>query len=299
MDKNICWTYIKWNIRSIDKKLYDNKLSAIHECTLQSESFTLGPKLKKPTAKLGAVIDKVKEYRNQNYGIYDAIVQASKDCNYYVNQINAKLSKIIKDGFEYYWKSKQYNDSYILLSDGDWEVCNACVENLKKNTDIQKVLHPTDMFDNFLPSFNEDALFLDVIVTYNGHCTTLKLKMKADNWTIDEENKTLVLNDVKTTSKPCAWFMNSEYGSFYHYHYYRQFALYMMMLQTYCIKEYGFNHNWTSKGHVLVVNTSEYDTRLCYVSKEQFAKGKEEYEQLLKRIGYYTINGFEEEVEFV
>lgn len=76
--------------------------SAIHELILQPESFELGPKCDKPTAKLGMTIDRVKYYRKQGDSIYNAIVKASKDCNYYVNQIDNKISKIIKEGFSYY-----------------------------------------------------------------------------------------------------------------------------------------------------------------------------------------------------
>lgn len=76
--------------------------SAVHELVLQPESFKLGPKCNKPTAKLGATIDKIKQYRKSGNSIYDSIIKASADCNYYVNQIESKISKIIKDGFKYY-----------------------------------------------------------------------------------------------------------------------------------------------------------------------------------------------------
>ena len=123
--------------------------------------------------------------------------------------------------------------------------------------------------------------------------------MKADNWTIDEQNKILTLNDLKTTSKPNPWFMKPEYGSFYHYHYHRQFALYLMMLEAYCIKEYGFNHNWKVYGNVLVINTSDFDAKLFKVNKTQLEQGRIEYQKLLKQVAYYELNGYDEEVEFV
>lgn len=273
--------------------------SAIHECTLQSEYFRLAPKCDKPTAKLGATIDRIKYYRNKGLSIYNSIIQSSKDCNYYVNQINNKIQKIIKEGLSYYIKSKDFNDSEITLSNKDHDNCEACVKNLQANEIIQSKLHPKDVFGDNLPSFNEDALFLDIIVTYKDRYVILKLKMKADNWTIDEENKILTLNDLKTTSKPVAWFMNQEYGSFYKYHYYRQFALYLMILEQYCIKEYGFNKKWKSYGNVLVVNTIDHDTRCCSVYKDHLKLGKLEYERLLKQVAYYEIFGYEKDVKFI
>lgn len=272
--------------------------SAIHELILQSEEFSLAPKCNKPTAKLGATIDKIKSYRNTGESIYDSIVKASKDCNYYVSQINSKIHKIIKEGLKYYL-SLSNQENVITLNDKDWDVCNSCVTNVLNNQDIQKALHPIDNFGLNLPSFNEDALFLDVIVMYKKKYTILKLKMKADNWTIDEDRKILTLNDLKTTSKNINWFMNQEYGSFYHYHYYRQFALYLMMLESFCINEYGFNKKWEVKSNVLVVNTADYSTKLFKVSEEQLSKGKKEYEELLKRVAYYEINGYNCEVEFI
>ena len=76
--------------------------SAVHELVLQPEFFALAAKCDKPSAKLGATIDRIKYYRASGESIYDSIVKASKDCDYYVNQIDSKIHKIIKDGFKYY-----------------------------------------------------------------------------------------------------------------------------------------------------------------------------------------------------
>lgn len=273
--------------------------SAVHCATLQPDEFILAPKCNKPTAKLGATVEKVKYYRKKGYSIYNAIKQAAWDCDYYRNSIDSKVKDIIKKGFSYYWQTRNYEDNVITLPDRDWEAATACIENVEKDRTIQKLLHPTDEWGDNLPSFNEDALFINVIVTYKGKCVTLPLKMKADNWTIDEENKVLTLNDLKTTSSPVAWFMNEEYGSFHKYHYYRQFALYMMILKNYCMLNYGVNKKWKLRGHVLVVNTQDFQTKVCYVTKEHMKLGKKEYEKLLKMIAYYELFGYEEEVNFV
>lgn len=272
--------------------------SAIHELVLQPESFTLGPKCAKPTAKLGAVIDRIKFYRKRGFTIYDSIIKAAKDCSYYTDSAESKVTKIIREGFQYYWNSKDFDDSVVTINDKDWEACVKCVKNVNNNTAIQNALHPSNLFVGDIPSYNEDALFLDVIVTYKDKYTILKLKMKADNWTIDEENKILTLNDLKTTSKPIRWFMNREYGSFYHYHYYRQFALYIYMLAAYCQKEYGYNHNWTVQGNVLVVNTVNYETGCFKVNNQHIKEGQAEFEKLLKMVAYYELYGYKNDVEF-
>lgn len=77
--------------------------SAVHELYLQSDEFILVEGLCKPSAKLGQVIDRIKYYRDQQYSIYDAIIQSSIDVNYYSNNLTSKrIQKIIKEGFYYY-----------------------------------------------------------------------------------------------------------------------------------------------------------------------------------------------------
>ena len=162
-------------------------------------------------------------------------------------------------------------------------------------------LYPETVFGYKIPSYNEDALFMDYAVMYKDKVVILKYKMKIDNWTIDTENKVLTLNDLKTSYKPAAWFMNPEYGSMYHYHYYRQFALYGDILQLYCMKEYGFTpKTWDFKANVLVVSTSDPYESQCYpISDKLIRKGRCEYMQLLKRVAYYEMFGYDEEVKFV
>lgn len=65
------------------------------------------------------------------------------------------------------------------------------------------------------------------------------------------------------------------------------------MLEAYCANKYGFNKNWKSEGNVLVVNTVDYNTRLCKVVKKHIDEGTKEYEKLLKMVAYYEISGYE------
>ena len=302
MDKNICWTYIKWNIRSIDKKLYDNKLSAVHECLLQPEEFELAPKLSKPTAKLGTCVDAIIKFRKQGFSIYDSIIKASYEADYYAGKLTpSKIHTIIEKGLPYYMAQKSLKGTEITLSDPDWDTATKCIKSLQNNQIIMDKLHPTTMFGDTIPSYNEDAMFIDYAVLYQGRSTILKYKMKIDNWTIDKDNKVLTLNDLKTSFKPVNWFMNPEYGSFAHYHYARQFAFYSDVLRMYCMKEYGYNQNeWDFKANVLVVSTSEECSSKCYaINPTQIKKGRKEYRELLKRVAYYEMFGYDEEVKFV
>jgi len=220
--------------------------SAVHECLLQPEEFELAPKLNKPTAKLGAVIDEIFINREKGLSIYNSIHKACEKIGYYVSSIDKKIPFIIEKGFEYYWNRRKYESTKesVFLSNSDYDVVNACLNSCKNNKSIMKKLHPTDDFGDLIESHNEDALFIDFIVTYKKkHCVTLPFKLKADNWTIDYDNKVVTLNDLKTTGKPVNWFMNSEYGSMNKYHYYRQMGVYSAVLWYYCQQNFGVCKN--------------------------------------------------------
>ena len=81
--------------------------SAVHECLLQPEEFELAPKMNKPTAKLGAVIDQIIINREKGLSIYDSIHKACEKVGYYVNSIDKKIPFIIEKGFEYYLKEEK------------------------------------------------------------------------------------------------------------------------------------------------------------------------------------------------
>ena len=281
--------------------------SSVHECLLQPDSFILGPKLHKPTAKLGQVADYVYTYREDSVFIEDVIREASRVVGYYVNQIDSKIPSILEKCKPYWdaldeprWKKSGVEE--IFLSDPDYDVVSGCLESCFNNKQIMEKLHPTDAFGNPIESYNEIAFFIDFLVTYKGKkCTTLKFKMKADNYTVDEENKVVTLNDLKTTGKPAAWFMNSEYGSIVHYSYYRQLYLYMWVLWLYCSQKYGASKDagWKSECNFLVVQTIPDYTSKCYnMGKNWLLKGKKEAEELLKRVAAQQIFGWKTPIEF-
>lgn len=279
--------------------------SAVHELLLQPEEFELAPKMNKPSAKLGKVIDETFNLRKQGFSIYDSIHKACEKVDYYTNSIDNKISLIMGYGLEYYLHKLNYTSlkKPVILSDKEYDVVFSCLESCKNNRLIMNKLHPTDRFGDKIESYNEDALFIDFLVTYKDkHCVTLKFKMKADNWTIDYDNKVVTLNDLKTTGKPVAWFMNSEYGSMVHYHYARQMAAYSSILFHYCQQYFGTckNQGWTLNCNMLVVQTiPPYSSKCFHVSRTQLKQGYEEFEQLMKRVAYHEMFGYDDEINFI
>lgn len=272
--------------------------SSVHGLYLQSEEFTLGPDLNKPTAKLGLVIDKIKYYRDCNYKIIDAISSACSKVDYYKGSVTpSRIKKIIKEGLNYYI-NKPSDSSTIILPTKDRDTCIKCIENLKKNRRIHSLINPTDIFGDPIESYNEDAFFMDFIATHGDNEYRLKLKLKIDNWSIDVNDKKVTLNDLKTTSKNVSEFMGS---SFLKLAYYQQFALYLYVLLKYCEKEYLYNKDeWSYDCNVLVVGTrGDCETEVYKVFDAHLKDGNRKFCKLLKMVAYCEMYGYNDDYMFM
>ena len=159
--------------------------SAVHECLLQPEEFTLAPKLGRPSAKLGDVIDEIIKNRAKGMSIYTSIIEASKKINYYTSSIDKKISNIIEKGLEYYLNATSRlvtkGKEEIILSDKDHDIVSACLNSCYNNLQLMKKLKPMDLFGDVIESHNEDAMFIDYLVTYKDKHVKLKFKLKLDN----------------------------------------------------------------------------------------------------------------------
>lgn len=282
--------------------------SAVHEVVLQPEEFELIPKIGKPNAKLGDMMDAIEHFlsKDPELSIEDAIKKASAKVSYYEKTIDSKID-FVKSTWEEYSKklaevrANKTDKEQIILSDGDWDVVNSCINSLQQNEEIMNKIHPKDVFGAEIESHCEDALFMDFVVIYKQtKCCTLRFKLKIDNWTIDFDNKVITLNDLKTTGSSVNKFMTVD-GSFNHYHYYRQFGSYSTILWYYCMKKYGVTkeQGWKLNSNVCVVETIPNYWSRCYtVNDTQLKRGIKELNELLKRVAYYEIFGYENEVEF-
>lgn len=272
--------------------------SCVHELLLQPEEFNLVEDLNKPGYKLGQVIDLIIKFRKEGNTIWDSIYQACTTIHYYENTIKSKVPFIIREGFEYYWKSKRYNSNDIILSLRDRNIVNSCLSNLKANRQVKNLINPTDIFGDPILSYNEDAFFITLNGTYQDKSCQLKLKMKADNWSIDLENKIITLNDLKTTSSLIPDFMEH---SFEHFYYYQQFALYSWILRRYAEKEYGFNkEEWQFNCNVIVVSTKgDNNTGVFKISQDHLERGRKLFCRLLKMVAFCEMNGYSDEYTFI
>lgn len=282
--------------------------SAVHEILLQPESFNLAPKMGKPSAKLGEVIDQIYNNRQKGMSIYDSIIAASQKVGYFVNTIDKKIPMIIEKGLQYYVnlstpRTKYANKEEIILNDKDYDTVTGCLESCYENHQIMDYLHPKDTWGDDIQSRCEDALFIDFLVTYKDkQCSRIKFKLKIDNWTIDFENKKITLNDLKTSSKNLDYFMNREFGSFTHYNYYRQLYVYSAILWYYCQKKYGVSKEagWSIDCNILAVQTTDdFKSRRFNIGRDWLKMGKIEFEMLMKRVAALDIFDTETQIDFI
>ena len=279
---------------------------------MEPEEFELAPKIGKPSAKLGEVLDLTHKLisnvpEGEDVELEDAIKRAALKVDYYGSLIDKKID-VIKEAYNKYISALNNignppkGKEWIVLSDKDWDLVNSCVKSCLENKEIYDKLHPTDVFGDPIESHFEDAFFMNFIVTYKGkQCAYIPFKMKADNWTIDFENKILTLNDLKSTSHSVQTFMR-ENGSWLNFNYARQMYAYSFVLWFFCIYNCGVSKHtgWRLNTNMLVVETiPNYWSRSFYVTDEQLREGKRMFDNLLKRVGYYEIFGYDEEVEFI
>lgn len=273
--------------------------SAVHQLFLQPESFILGPNFKKPSAKLGEVIDSIKEFRNNGYPIDKAIIESCKKIHYYENNLNNNRIKfIIKNGLEYYLNCKSISENTILLSEKNRNIVVNCVKNLNDHNYITRLIRPSKKYNKSILTFNEDAFFIKINANYFSNNTTLSLKMKADNWSIDLKNKIITLNDLKTTGHFINDFMDN---SFIKFHYNRQFAMYLWILLQYCKNTYGYNSKeWKINCNVIVVETiGKNKTYAFSINNELLNEGRIEFCNLLKRVAYCEMFGYDDSIDFI
>jgi len=268
--------------------------SAVHELVLQPESFELAPALNKPTAKLGAMADELYPVWLEHPVRTSDITEASNKINYYKNKLTPDIIKKVNEQCIPYWKARKAaklksNKELIFLDNKSRDTVFNCVEALTNNPQVQELLHPSGLMDPPL-SLNENAILLDVkAICANGKTLILQLKAKLDNFTIDLEQDIVTVNDVKTIGKVVSEIDNNIIK----YHYSRELAEYLYLLNLYVQKEYNIVKP-TVKANYLVVSTiPQYYTKVRPVTNIEVKQGLWELGTLLRYAAYQiAYNGY-------
>lgn len=269
--------------------------SMVHGCALQPEVFTICDSVELPTAKLGYVCEYLYK-KDLEFPSDEDIKKASDHIDYYKGKLTDNRIKEVKNKYHDFWLQridfeKSYSDVKEVLYGNSKirETASNCLKALNSNNKIQELLHPTDLLGNPIISENELAILLDVEITIpKSESFILRLKAKLDNFTIDEINNEICVNDIKTLGK-----IVSEFNiNFINYHYYRELAIYSWLLSL-CAKKFYNLDNPTITSNCLVVSTiPQYYTKVYKVTKQDFKKGWDEFMYLLKLVSYYYNKGY-------
>lgn len=287
--------------------------TSVHRMVLEKDKYYVND-VEKPDGKAGNVLDRYFQLTQEGVPDEQALIQACNELDYYTKSLTQKrLDNLLESGKPYldYLIEQSACESCITLSSEMKTRLDLCLSSLKGNTLIQDLLNPG------VENYNEDVLISEVTATlasddpmdFEDIKIDMKLKAKIDNWSVDTVNKILTLNDLKTTGGSISNFSGTIFetqglsgevfvkraeGSFQKFRYYRQMAMYAHMLKSYAEEKYGFDESWTFNVNMLVVETNApYLSHVFTVSDPWLNKGKHEFIQLVKRIAYHKVNGFD------
>ena len=270
--------------------------SNIHALTLQDDLFLLVDSVDKPTAKMGALADRLYPIFLSREITDNDIIQEAIKVDYYKGNLNEKKLSDVRTKCMPYWTSRrQFESTYngnkeLIYSDPkSRETVLNCVKALKSNKYIQDLLHPTDVLGNYLISENEQAILLDIkVIMPDKSDFILSLKAKLDNSTIDTLSNVITINDVKSIGK----IVSEMHSNISKFHYNREFAVYSYLLNL-CAKKYYKLDSPTIKGNYLVVSTiPSYYTKVIPLTKAMYIEGFNEFKYLLRLVAYYYSKGY-------
>jgi len=112
----------------------------------------------------------------------------------------------------------------------------------------------------------------------------LKVKAKLDNFIIDHDNKTIILNDLKTTMSDVDEFMETSFDKF---HYSRQFSFYLYLLDNLINK-----HDYKLQANVIVISKKNGNHIIYPIQQDHIEEGYYEFDSCLKRIGFHEKYGY-------
>jgi hypothetical protein len=268
----------------------------VHQQVLQPESFYVVDSVFKPTAKAGLMADALykgdgttptdDEIKSQSYiiGYYKDKLTPSR-----IGEFRQKAEPYWRDRYVYELKNALPEDKKIIYTDEkNFEILTNCLNSLNKDNNIQNLLHPTGLIKE--PTImNERTILMDIQMEVPEYEPRIyKLKAKLDNFVIDEEEETIIINDLKTCGKPVDMFDPLQYS------YQREIAFYSWLLGFVAEKFYDLKKP-KIKGNFLVISTiPEYGTEVYPMTQKLFKSGIAEFKYLLQCVAYFNqVKGYE------
>lgn len=272
--------------------------TAVHVMTLQEDLFELYNDLFLPNGQIGFIADECYELVKHGKELtHEQFKEKLLKYNYYKGLVPpAVYTKAWNNVNEYIKQRKMIPDfneagqERLFLTKKIYDVASSCILSIKNNRDIQSLLHPTGLLGDKLLSVNENAILLNIVITFpNGDTQELKLKSKLDNFTLDELTQKVIINDVKTTSGLCSDFAQN----YIKWGYYREFGMYNIMLSQ--VMKTKFNlpkYNIEANALVVETTTNTHDSCVYPVPLDSIKHGVKEFSYLVKLVAFYTKYGY-------
>lgn len=264
--------------------------SAVHQQYLQPNYFEL-VKIIRPTAKLGFVCDYIWDYSKTHEFSLEALKAAQESVDYYKTKDTNKLAESVKPVYEEYAESKkQYKKKPgiepMFLGEKMFDLANKCLDACNANEKFTKTMYP-DYIDQAPISENEQAFLMDIQCDFpDKDPITVRLKAKLDNYVIDFDSNTIIVNDLKTLGAILPKFDGKE-GNFGKYHYHRELAIYLWLLKLYVEQKYGMKNPHMRVNCLVVSTVPDHFTKVYNVTNKEIDEGFKEFRYLLKLVAYY------------
>lgn len=271
--------------------------SLLHQQYLQPESYEVIQGVFTPTAK--ARLMALELYKlDGTTPTDDEIKAASYKIGYYKDKLTSSRIAELRQKCNDFWRDrciyennnpfKEGDKERVYIDEKSYNLLNCCLDSINKNVDFNELIHPEGALGPIY-SANEQTILLDVQVEVPDYEPRIfKLKSKLDNFTINEEDNIIVVNDLKTTSR-----LAKEFDPTF-FHYQRELGMYSYMLKL-CAKKFYNLDNPTIKGNFLVVSLiPDYNSLVYPMTAKLFKQGFEEFKYLLKTAAYLNIvKGYE------
>jgi hypothetical protein len=274
----------------LEQHLLQGKL--IHLLLLEpemfNEEFMVTPG-KLPTDSLRQVVDRVFRHyqeltrngddRTELVQFDGAILDVMRDMNYFQNlkTDQQRLDKVITPDTISYWQFLQTKGNKTLVDPDTVKFCQDAVEIIKTNDQVCNLIgsNVTD-FDN-KEVINEQYMQIDLPNQVYG------LKGIIDNLVIDHDNRTIFINDIKTTSKDLKDFPESiEY-----YSYWLQAVIYMIMIGH--VHQNLINAGYQVKFHFVVIDRA-FQSYAFAVSEETLNKWLDRFTDCIRKAEWHYQN---------
>lgn len=263
--------------------------SAVHEQVLQPHLFKLAEDTGKPTAKMGGMADYLYDIFCQREVTDEDIIKASDSIDYYKGKMTPERIAEVRSKCAPYWETRaglEFNLDEVkevrYLDYPMLEKAKSCIESLQSNKLAMDLLHPKGIVEDPI-SECEQAILLDVkAIMPDGKEVILHLKAKLDNYTIDTETNTIKVNDVKTHGQMLNTFDEAKVK----YHYGREIAFYMFLLNLVAKEKYGMINPKKQANYLVVSTVPNFYSKVVPIGMIEIRKGFHELQRLLRYSAY-------------